>query len=304
VTVPRLLGAVGGAGLAAAGYATFVEPRWYALRHATVPVLRPSAVGGLRVLHLSDLHLQPEHRALRRFLEACAAQAPDMVVVTGDILGHVRSVQPAVALLDDVRGDAIGVFVLGSNDRFAPVAKNPLRYFDKRRTLRPEGEPLDTGALVRGLTDRGWSIAENRRFLLETPAGTVDVIGQGDAHLGSDRPSAVDWTPPDGDVALGLGIAHAPYRRVLDRMDRAGLDLALAGHTHGGQLRVPGWGALVDNCDLPLRQARGLSGYGAGLALHVSAGLGASRYTPFRFACRPEATLLDLVPRHASEAAL
>jgi predicted MPP superfamily phosphohydrolase len=74
-----------------------------------------------------------------------------------------------------------------------------------------------------------------------------------------------------------------------------GVALVLAGHTHGGQLCIPGVGALVTNCDLPRRQAKGVSSW-EGVPLHVSAGLGCSPYAPVRFACRPEASLLTLVP--------
>jgi predicted MPP superfamily phosphohydrolase len=89
---------------------------------------------------------------------------------------------------------------------------------------------------------------------------------------------------------------------VLDAMTADGAKLLLAGHTHGGQLCLPGVGALVTNSDLPTRQARGVSSWPAvrggrdGSLLHVSAGLGTSPYTPVRFACRPEASLLTLTP--------
>jgi hypothetical protein len=96
------------------------------------------------------------------------------------------------------------------------------------------------------------------------------------------------------DADLALAVTHAPYLRVLDPMAADGADLIVAGHTHGGQLRVPGYGALVTNCDLDTQRARGLSSHGDS-ALHVSAGLGTSPYAPFRFACPPEATLLTLV---------
>lgn len=280
-----------------AAYAIGIEPRWFALRRLTVPVLRPRATRSLRLLHLSDLHLQPRHRPLRRFLEHCEAEDPDVVVVTGDILDHPDVVGPAVDLLRDLRRDRPGVFVLGSHDRYCSGLKNPFRYLRRRRAIEPKGSPQDTALLVEGLKGAGWHFADNRRLRLDSPAGPIEVLGQGDAHIRADRPEAVDWAPPGDDVALALGVAHSPYLRVLDRLDRAGLDLAVAGHTHGGQVRVPGLGALVNNCDLPLSQTRGLSGYGAGLTLHVSGGLGASRHSPFRFACRPEATLLDLVPR-------
>jgi predicted MPP superfamily phosphohydrolase len=85
---------------------------------------------------------------------------------------------------------------------------------------------------------------------------------------------------------------------VLDAFTAGGYPLVLAGHTHGGQLRVPGYGALVTNCDLEPARARGLHRHesaGRGAWLHVSAGLGTSPYAPVRFCCRPEATLLTLV---------
>jgi predicted MPP superfamily phosphohydrolase len=121
--------------------------------------------------------------------------------------------------------------------------------------------------------------------------------------------------PTPDDDALGLphlhlGVAHAPYTRVLDEMYADGCDLILAGHTHGGQVCVPFYGALVTNCDLDRRRASGLSGWpgarpdaddGEGSTwLHVSAGLGTSPYAQVRFACPPEATVLTLVaPRGA-----
>jgi predicted MPP superfamily phosphohydrolase len=79
-------------------------------------------------------------------------------------------------------------------------------------------------------------------------------------------------------------------------MNADGADLVLAGHTHGGQLCVPGVGALVTNCDLPRSRAKGMSQHGDAV-LHVSAGLGTSPYAPVRFACRPEATLLTITAR-------
>jgi uncharacterized protein len=129
---------------------------------------------------------------------------------------------------------------------------------------------------------------------LEVAAAGVD-----DPHLGLDRYDRVAGRS-DGASALRLGLTHSPEPRVLDRFAADGYDLVLAGHTHGGQLRVPGVGALVTNCGLDRSRARGASRWGAHTWLHVSAGLGTSPFAPVRFACPPEATLLTLVPRSST----
>ncbi|MBN9190379.1 MAG: metallophosphoesterase, partial [Microbacterium sp.] len=94
---------------------------------------------------------------------------------------------------------------------------------------------------------------------------------------------------------------HAPYRRVLDAFVDDGADMIFGGHTHGGQVRVPfSPNAIVANCDIPLDQARGLSEWthdGRTVPLNVSAGIGHSIYAPVRFGCRPEASLITLLPR-------
>lgn len=291
----RTLAGLSSLGATSVAYSTLVEPRWYRLRHDTLPVLRQAARRPLRVLHLSDLHLQPGQGHKRRFVERLTATGPDLVVVTGDIVGHPDAIDEAVALLGRVGTGRRAVAVLGSNDYYLPTLRNPLRYISGPSEPVFAGR-MDTQRLVAGLDDRGWEWMDNRRCTLPTPAGPVDLVGLGDAHLNADHPEVItfDGEVPD-DTALRLGVAHAPYLRVLDVFDGHGFDLALAGHTHGGQVRMPFVGALVDNCDLPLSMARGTSRYGIDLWLHVSAGLGASRYAPMRFSCRPEASLLDLI---------
>lgn len=301
-----LVGVAAAAGLATLAWGTLVERRWYALRHHTVPALRAADAPALRILHLSDLHLLPRHEELRAFLRRCRDAGPDLVVATGDLVGDAGLLERSVDLLDLARGDRPGVVVLGSNDLYGPRPGNPLRYLVAPSAAHGGqlDRALDTGHLVRLLAAHGWEVADNRRLRVRTRAGLVDVAGLGDPHIGRDRPERVDWSGRDGvsggePAVLRLGVVHAPYLRALDRFDAEAFDLALAGHTHGGQVRVPGVGALVANCDLPLGQSRGLSRHGAALWLHVSAGLGHSAYAPYRVACRPEATVLDVVGARA-----
>ena len=104
--------------------------------------------------------------------------------------------------------------------------------------------------------------------------------------------------PVDQGIDLHIGVTHTPASRVLTPMAADGFSLLLAGHTHGGQVRVPGYGALTTNSDLPHSMARGLHRWpGSDSWLHVSAGLGTHPTAPVRFACRPEASILTLIPR-------
>ncbi|MCC5950026.1 MAG: metallophosphoesterase [Nitriliruptoraceae bacterium] len=290
----RVAAGLVGAGAACVAYGTLIERRWYALRRCTVPgVLRGG--GPLRILHVTDLHLIPGQQHRIDFLWSLRHLDHHAVVVTGDLLGGPDAeVLVADALAPLTRRGQPGLVVLGSNDLFGPVFKSPLSYFTEP-TRRTHGVVLDTDLLVDRLAFHNYRTFRGEAATVDTAAGPIAVGGFDDPHLPTTvLPDPATVAPPgDREAVLHLGLVHAPYLAALDVLVDAGHDLLLSGHTHGGQVRVPGIGALTANCDLPLRQARGLSTH-RDRALHVSAGLGHSRYAPFRFACRPEATLLEL----------
>jgi predicted MPP superfamily phosphohydrolase len=157
------------------------------------------------------------------------------------------------------------------------------------------GPPLPAQELRAGLVSGGWADLNNARAVVKASGRAVELFGVDDPHIGRDRYSTVSG-PVDPSVELHIGVTHSPEPRVLDPMVADGLSLILAGHTHGGQVRVPFYGALTTNCALPRDMARGLHGYG-GAWLHVSAGLGTHPTAPVRFSCPPEASILTLVPR-------
>lgn len=302
-------GTVAAAGAAALAWASLVEVRWYALREVTVPVLPPGQ-DPLRVLHVSDLHLVPTQHRKIDWIRDLATLRPDLVIDTGDNLAHADALPTLLHAIEPLL-DIPGAFVMGSNDYYAPTGKNPVRYLrsDARRHVPPPGElPADKLAVELGAA--GWRDLDNRRDTLTAGGRTISLVGVDDPHLERDVfPPPV--TVPDGATSAGidlrLGVTHAPYARILDEMRADGAELILAGHTHGGQLAVPFYGALVTNCDLDTGRAKGLHGWPGARPdepdgidstwLHVSAGLGTSPYAPVRFACRPEATLLTLVAR-------
>lgn len=286
--------AVATAGLAALAYARW-EATSYRLRRVVVP-LHPS-VEPFTVLHLSDVHFVPGQQGKAAWLRGLAELKPDSVIVTGDFLAHDDAVPHVLDALDPLLSIP-GAFVLGSNDYYAPHLFNPAQYLAGPSRLREGRRMLPWNDLVVGLTEAGWLDLGNRRGRLAVAGQVLDVRGVDDPHIERDDYARVAGAfDPEADIRMG--VAHAPYRRVLDAMTVDGADVILAGHTHGGQLCLPGVGALVTNCDLDRGRAKGLSRHdvaGNGAMLHVSAGLGTSPYAPFRFACPPEATVLTFVP--------
>jgi len=285
-------GTVAAAGAACVGYGILVERDWYRLRRQRVEALEPGQPP-LTVLHLSDLHLTPADTRRIAFLERLAGERVDLVVLTGDMLGGPGGLDPVLEALGRFRPRLGAVAVLGSNDYWAPRFRNPLTYFMGPSSRRGRSSPRNPWReLVDGLEARGWTVLSNRRGQL----GDIELAGLDDPHIRRDDPATA--VPANGDARprLRLGVVHSPYRRALDAFAGNGYDLVLAGHTHGGQVCLPGVGALVTNCDLPRDRVRGLSRWGSSW-LHVSAGLGTSKYAPFRFACRPEASLLTVVSR-------
>jgi uncharacterized protein len=282
---------VAAGGAACVAYGVVVERRWFRLRTERVPVLPPGH-DPVALLHLSDLHMVAGDRAKRDFMRRLAELPADLVVLTGDMLGEPASLEPVLDALGEFKPRLGAAAVLGSNDYYSPRPKSYLDYFLPRRKLRLGRGRNPHQELVSGLEELGWLVLSNARGRL----GEVDFAGMDDPHIRREDLN-VPVPASGGQERLRIGVVHSPYRRSLDAFERNGYALLLAGHTHGGQVRLPGIGALVDNCDLPLDQARGLSRWGSSW-LHVSGGLGTSKFAPFRFACRPEATLLTLTPRN------
>ena len=303
-----VLAGVAVAGLGALAWGTLVERNRFTVRHELLPVL-PRGARPLTVLHLSDLHMAPWQEEKQAFIRSLVRYEPDLIVDTGDNLGHVDGLIGVKEALEPFEGVA-GVFVHGSNDYVGPMFKNPFTYFGGPSRRHTDAQELDTTALELFFEDElGWLDLNNHARAMEIRGTRIEFYGTGDAHRGWDKlaalPGAIDelrenveWTPGTDEQVLGIGVTHAPYQRVLNSFVNQGADVIFAGHTHGGQVRIPGLPALVTNCDIPRDQAQGLSVWRTAHAsafLEVSAGLGTSIYAPVRFACPPEAIVLTLV---------
>lgn len=313
----RIALAIGAAGVAAFAWGSLVERTRWTLRRAEVPVL-PAGAQPIRVLHLSDLHMAPWQRDKQEWVRELARLEPDLIVDTGDNLGHERGLEGIRRAFEPFAGIP-GVFVNGSNDYFGPTAKNPFAYFSGPSRHPRAAKRLDIATLHAFFAELGWQDLDNTAASLDLRGTHFEFFGVDDPHKGYDRldliAGAIDELRADDPLGeeswlderpqrttrptVTIGVAHAPYQRVLNSFVNHGAQLIFAGHTHGGQVCVPGYGALVTNCDIPRMQVKGLSVWRHGLRsafLNVSAGLGTSIFAPVRFACPPEATLITLVP--------
>ena len=295
-TLASAAGGLAVAGAATAAWSVLVEPQAFALRRVDLPVLDHGA-WPIRVLHVSDLHIVPDQRHKVEWVSALADLRPDLVINTGDTISHGKAVPTALAAFGELL-DLPGAFVFGNNDFYAPTRKSPHRYFMPKRPVPPRGPSLPWQDLRAGMVERGWVDLNNARTTIDLRGQRVALAGVNDAYTRRDHYELIEG-PADHDAVLRLGVTHTPEPRILDRFALDGYDLILAGHTHGGQVRVPLFGAVVTNCGLDRSRARGVSRWGSHTMLNVSAGLGTSPYMPMRFCCRPEATLLTLRARPA-----
>jgi predicted MPP superfamily phosphohydrolase len=283
-----LIAAIVGGGLLCVLYGVFIERRWFRLRRYRLAILPTDGPDSLTLLHLSDLHFVEDERKKARFL---ASLPPvDVTVVTGDFLAEPDAVETAVGAVRPVRGRHASWFVLGSNDYFTPIPLNYAAYFRRRR--KPRRSPPGRGReLAEKLIADGWEDLTNTRQEVAVDGLPIELLGLDDAHI---RWHDYRSAPRRAPERLGVAVMHSP-----DSAPEAaalGYDLIVAGHTHGGQVRLPFFGALVTNSSMPRRLVSGLIRMGTA-TLHTSPGLGTSKFAPFRFLCRPEATILELSRR-------
>ena len=280
------------AGLLCVAWGVVVERRWYRLVRHRLDILPAEGAGpgSLTILHLSDLHFVAGDRRKAAFL--AALPRADVTIVTGDFLAEPEAVETVVAAVEPVRGRLASWFVLGSNDYFVPRPLNYLKYFQAGRAPRSARRGR-SGELIAQLEAGGWEHLRNLRRDVEIAGLPVELLGLDDAHINWHDSRAIPRSSPG---RFGLAVMHSPDSA--PESAACGYELIVAGHTHGGQVCLPVVGALVTNSTLPRRLASGLIRMGSAV-MYLSPGLGTSKYAPFRFLCRPEATLLELARRPA-----
>jgi len=269
-------------------------PMAYKVRNSSLPLL-PKGCTDIRILHFSDLHLTPGRKGLIKDIKSWVDLKPDLIISTGDFIAHKDGIKPLISALGELL-DTPGLFVFGSNDYYAPRFKNPFSYLPADKGERKLGKKLTSTLLSKQLSRGSWRNLTHKKVKIKIKGVVIEARGTDDAHLELDNyPLVKGVVSKRADISLG--ITHAPYERVLAAMAQDKLDLILAGHTHGGQVRLPWFGgskALTTNCDLDNWRASGLSKVNDEPWLNVSAGMGYSPYAPIRLFCPPEISLITL----------
>lgn len=268
----------------------------YVLRQAEMPIL-PAGHAPIKILHFSDLHLTPRRHREIADIKSFAQYKPDLVISTGDFMADMEAVPVVLDAINELL-NVPGLYVFGSNDYYAPIFKNPVKYLLKDDGQRKHGPDLPWRELDAALTHRGWRNINTSRTTLTINGTVIEARGTDDAHLEFDDYSKVAGVR--GQCDISIGVTHAPYLRVLKGMADDNLDAIFAGHTHGGQIRLPWFGgskAIISNCDLPTWRARGLTKVDSEPYLHVSAGMGTSPFARFRVASPPEVSLVTLISK-------
>ncbi len=278
------------AALGAFWYGTRVESRRYKIEVERIKIgsnngKAAKAKKPLRILHISDLHLcYPESHKIE-FLRRVTASDYDLVFLTGDIFENLSGLSYAQSIL--AKPPRLGAYaVLGNHDyydynMFHKVFGRIVRKFRHPEKMR------DVTPLVACLERSGFHVLRNQAVKL--PEHQLHIVGIDYPGIAKHKLDELVEQAEDEDSVLVL--FHLP--RNLQHIADSGAHLAVGGHTHGGQIRIPGYGAIITDSEVPRSQASGVF-WKENTAFHISRGVGADPRTNIRLFCPPHATIIEL----------
>ena len=252
----------------------------------------PSGLEGLRILHIADTHFPRNGASLSRFLDAVAQMDYDIILATGDYC-ESRMGWPTVVEAFRRLDPKLGIYAsIGGHERYSGM-ESVRDLWGLVRGLVQSGQHdlVDPTPMIEALEQEGVRVLVNEHVSVEIGGELVRIVGIDDAYMGlADLDAAL---PPEeaGPAAFNLLLSHTPDGLLHPRADE--FPLALCGHTHGGQIRVPGYGAPVQHAAaVDRKRTAGLMRFGRTQA-YISRGFGTAG-VPLRFGCRPEIGIVEL----------
>ena len=283
LTFPVLAG-----GAAAFWYGTQIEPKKYMLESIDITVSGAKAATKnkiIKILHISDLHLcYPESHKIE-FLKIINEDHYDLVLLTGDVFENLSGLLYSKLLLTQV--PKLGAYaVLGNHDCYNYNMINKTLGRIVRRLRHPK-KMRDVGPIVDALERSNFKVLRNEKVKL-SDAG-IEIIGID--YPGIDVSDLNNLVNNSSQDMLKLVLFHMPVN--LSTISNTNVHLAFGGHTHGGQIRIPGVGAIITDSELPGSKASGLMTKGNTI-FHISRGLGADPRSNIRIFCPPAATVVNV----------
>lgn len=269
-------------------YARYVEPSNIVVTERTIRIPHlPEALRGLRLVHLSDFHCQRKasiERSSQRAIELAMGLNADLIVITGDLFDICNEAAHCSYQLEGLSAP-LGVWAVPGNHDMA--------HNDPFTTMQAPPEKVEV--LRRVLSGLGIRLLENASETIAVDGARLAIAGSDDLGFGRDDVATAMRGTAGADLVILLG--HTPD--IIDDPHAAGADLLLCGHTHGGQIQLPGIGSPWAPVWRDRRRASGLL-RANGQLCYVSRGVASA--TRARFNCHPEVALLTLERGEETEA--
>ena len=279
---------------AGAAYYAWRESKWIDLTETAMEVPElPRGLEGLRILHISDTHFPANGESLPRFLTAVRQLRYDIVFGTGDYVESSAGWPVAIEAMRRIE-PRLGIYaVIGGHERYRAIeGAGSAGAWARDLILGRRPADCDPSPFVEALRESGVHVLINQSAAVEIGGEPVRLVGIDDAYHGlDDLPAALDEQGTDSPPSFKILLSHTPDG-ILHPLAR-GIPVALTGHTHGGQIRVPFYGAPVRHAQsVSRKRPAGLMRIGE-TQTYVSRGFGTSG-VPLRFGCRPELGVVEL----------
>ena len=266
--------------------------RFRSLRLGSALKVETDRVNELKILHLSDIHTCKSSGRKLAAVEAMSQKEWDFVFITGDLIENDSGIEPVAAALGKLKAKYGKFAVLGNHDYFSFQPQNIVQWFQALLASTIEicktdcRVPNDIERLLDSLSRVGVCVLRNEVVEGVTDQGCpYQIFGIDDPSTERDNPMVL--VERKNREALRLVLMHSLHR--LDSVRPLDPEVVICGHTHGGQIRIPFFGALYTDSDAPRRAASGLI-WLEGCRVHISPGIGAGLIFPYRINSPPEIT--------------
>jgi predicted MPP superfamily phosphohydrolase len=268
-------------------YSVLIEPRLLRIRRFKIQLKKPLP-RPITILHLSDIHFCGRQKYKERWFRKLRLLSPDLIFITGDIIDNDGGIEQAADLLGALPAKFGKFAILGNHDYFDYHIWDNLKYHLFK--IKWPQHPNNVELFKKKLEEKKITVLVNQSHAF-TAEGVRFVVG------GTDDPvtQQVDFEKTLKETnaqSINLVMTHL-LDSILMLSFPNPIDAVFAGHTHGGQVRLPGLGPVVCETEFPKKYIEGLHEH-HGTPVCVSQGMGASRTQVFRLFCPPEAVWIEL----------